>query len=54
MNSKKELTITSDLESFEQAKELLADLEVLKEKYVVNAVITIYPQVNFEEFGVQN
>lgn len=54
MNEEKvEVTVTTQVETFEQAKELLDDLEVLNKKYEVNAIVSIYPRVNFEAFDAQ-
>lgn len=47
------ITITAQVETFEQAKELLADLEVLNEKYKVTASVNVFPQANFEAFYEQ-
>lgn len=47
------IQVSTQVDTFEQAKELLADLEALNEKYEVNATVTIFPQVNFEAFGTQ-
>lgn len=47
------ITVTAQVETFEQAKELLADLEVLNEKYKVTASVKVFPQANFEAFYEQ-
>lgn len=41
---KKEIAINSQVNTFEKAKELLVDLEVLNEKYDIVATVTICPQ----------
>lgn len=41
---KKEVAINSQVNTFEKAKELLVDLEVLNEKYDIVATVTICPQ----------
>lgn len=43
---KKEIAINSQVNTFEKAKELLADLEVLNNKYDIVATVTVYPQAN--------
>lgn len=43
-NGKTEITINSQVDTFEKAKELLADLEVLNEKYDIVATVTVFPQ----------
>lgn len=43
-NGKTEITINSQVDTFEKAKELLADLEVLNEKYDIVATVTVCPQ----------
>lgn len=45
-NEKTEITINSQVDTFKKAKELLADLEVLNEKYDIVATVTVYPQAN--------
>ncbi|WHA08825.1 hypothetical protein P3T75_11025 [Enterococcus montenegrensis] len=47
------MVVTTQVDTFEKAKELLADLEVLNEKYEVNATITICRQVKLEAFYEQ-
>lgn len=43
-NGKTEITINSQVDTFEKAKELLADLEVLNEKHDIVATVTVCPQ----------
>lgn len=43
-NGKTGITINSQVDTFEKAKELLADLEVLNEKYDIAAAVTVCPQ----------
>jgi hypothetical protein len=50
-NGKTEITINSQVGTFEKAKELLADLEVLNEKYDIVATVTVYPQPNIGVLG---
>ena len=50
---KEQLTISSDVYSSEKAKELLDDLEVLKDKYDMNILVSIYPQTNLGELYEQ-
>lgn len=50
---KEQLTISADLESSEKAKELLDDLEVLKDKYDMSILVSIYPQPNLGEWHEQ-
>ncbi len=52
-NEKTEITINSQVDTFEKAKELLADLEVLNEKYDIVATVAICPQVDLGEFYKQ-
>lgn len=40
---KVEITVNSQVDTFEKSKELLADLEVLNEKYDIVATVTVYP-----------
>ncbi|WP_348922039.1 hypothetical protein [Enterococcus rotai] len=42
------LVVNATVNSFEEAKELLGDLEVLNEKYEVRASVTIISLVNPE------
>ncbi|WP_285035957.1 hypothetical protein [Lactococcus petauri] len=44
---KEQLTISADLESSEKAKELLDDLEVLKDKYDMSILLTISPKIEW-------
>lgn len=50
---KMEIAINSQVDSYEKAKELLADLEVLNEKYDVMATVTVYPPAVPEAFYKQ-
>lgn len=43
---KTEITINLQVDTFKKAKELLADLEALNEKYDVVTTVTVYPQAN--------
>lgn len=45
---KEQLTISANLESSEKAKELLDDLEVLKDKYGMSISLTISPKIEWE------
>lgn len=45
-----EITVSSQVETFEEAKELLADLEALNEKHEINVTITICHPVKTEGF----
>lgn len=45
-NGKTEITINSQVDTLKKAKELLADLEVLNEKYDIVATVTVCPQSN--------
>lgn len=46
-----EITVNIQLETFEESKKLLEELEALHNKYPLNQVtITIIPQANCEEF----
>ncbi|MHC5249141.1 hypothetical protein [Enterococcus sp. LJL120] len=47
---KSPIHITKEVDSFEKAKELLADLEVLNETYLIQLNLAIVPPVNLEEF----
>ncbi|MDT2620413.1 hypothetical protein ACI1T5_00730 [Lactococcus petauri] len=44
---KEQLTISADLESSEKVKELLDDLEVLKDKYDMSVLLTISPKIEW-------
>ncbi|WP_301389235.1 hypothetical protein [Enterococcus entomosocium] len=48
---KVEITLNSQVDTFEKAKELLADLEVLNKKYDVVATVTVCPQLNHGVLG---
>ena len=51
MNENKEIKISAQVETIDQAKELLADLEVLNKKYDVKFYITCDPvHSNYEPF----
>lgn len=50
VETKQPIEVTVQVDSFEKAKELLDDLEVLNEKYEVNATINLFQLVNFEPF----
>lgn len=50
---KEQITISADLESSVKAKELLDDLEVLKDKYDMSILVSIYPQTNLGELYEQ-
>lgn len=47
------INVIAELDTFEKAKELLVDLEVLNKKYCVSAQISIFQQVNFEGYHKQ-
>ncbi len=42
------LNIEIQVMTFEEAKELLNELEALKDKYEIAVTISIFPQANFE------
>lgn len=43
---KTEITISSQVDTLKKAKELLADLEVLNEKYDIVATVNVYQKPN--------
>jgi len=43
---KVEITVNSQVDTFEKSKELLADLEVLNEKYDIVATVTVNKEVD--------
>lgn len=43
---KVEITVNSQVDTFEKSKELLADLEVLNEKYDILATVTVNKEVD--------
>lgn len=45
MIKKKEVKVSAVVETIGQAKELLADLEVLNKNYEVSIVVSIFPRV---------
>ncbi len=50
---KQDINVIAEVGTFEKAKELLADLEVLNEKYCVSVQLSIFQQVNFEGYHKQ-
>lgn len=53
VTGKQNIEVSAQVDNFEQAKELLADLEVLNEKYEVHAMVTICPQVSFGALDIR-
>lgn len=47
------ISVTTKIESFEEAKELLADLEVLTKKYLIHANISIFSREDLGEYCEQ-
>lgn len=53
VTGKQTIDVSAQVDNFDQAKELLADLEVLNEKYEVHAMVTICPQVSFGALDIR-